>query len=671
MQRSSIIANYKSEQEQIRNLLQKGLLNEAKEKLEKLTIHNEGYYSLFANYYYLTGNYEEGIKLLDEGKKQIPFSFEILFNLAILKSIVGDIIESLVIFAKCVRIATNSSDKQEAAKEIEQIIDILKQDSNIATKEKKEIIQLTKKIIDENDERTFPINRFNESLVKKTIKDRENRLYFTEMYKSLNISNVDMNSRFFYKNEILPGTITDYYTLDIESKTTVPIGLFQEFDDILVEGPNCNYIFPKNTLTPNQFNYYTFEKPGKYKFSSKVPFFLGNPINLNPKKNKVQVLVSIFIDGFAQTAIENNFEKLMPNTYKFFSKGYINNNCYTTGDWTLPSVSAIYTGKTTINHGLYHPTYHYELNKHNRLFSEAFKDNGYLTAQINNDWRVTPTYGYIQGMDRIIYQTSLGGFHAGEVVVEAIEHLETFKENNHFLWISLMDLHDVADEIHNDLYSQVHFPAEYRQKKILGPTSVLSKYDPNKIKKYDVELRRIDLHLSNLLNYLENTFGMENILVSLLSDHGQTYLYDDEFLLHEPKRKVPFMLAGSNIKPKVSNELCSIIDIFPTIANIAGVKVENNEGRVLKDFGGEGREFVMTETLHPNQPYLVAITDNKHIFRFKTKENVTNNTLIDLEYYEAMLLDKDTLEDVTKDNMEKLQMYCNMVIERASKLQVQ
>lgn len=350
--------------------------------------------------------------------------------------------------------------------------------------------------------------------------------------------------------------------------------------------------------------------------------------------------MSIFVDGLANTAIEKNLSELMPNTYNFFSRGYINNNCYTSGDWTLPSVSAIYTGKTTINHGLYHPTNHFELNRYNRLFTEDFKEQGYLTAQVNNDWRVTPTYGYLQGMDRIVYQTSSGGFWAGEVVTEAIEHLETFKNNNHFLWVSLMDLHDVADEINNDLMTQVNLPAEYRQKKNLGPTSVLSKYDINKIKKYDVELKRVDLHLSNLFNYLENTFGMENILVSLISDHGQTYLKEDEYLLHEPKRKVPFMLAGGNIKPQISQELSSIVDIFPTMANIVGVNVNPQEGRVLKDFGGEGREYALTETLHPKQPYLVAITDSEHIFRFKTKENVTDNTLIDLEHYEAVLLDK-------------------------------
>lgn len=120
------------------------------------------------------------------------------------------------------------------------------------------------------------------------------------------------------------------------------------------------------------------------------------------------------------------------------------------------------------------------------------------------------------------------------------------------------------------------------------------------------------------------------------------------------------MLAGRNVKPQVIDELCSIICIFPMIASVAGVKVNPQEGR----------EFALTDTLHPNQPYLVAISDDEYIFRFKTKMEVTNNTLVDLEQYEAMLLDKNDLSDVSNDNEEKLLSYCNMVVARASKLQI-
>ena len=670
MFKCEVIERYKIEQEEIKRLLTEGLFVEAEYKLDNSEIKNETYYSLYSNYYYLTNNCEAGIALLEKAMKEIPFSFEITYNLATLKSVVGDFFDSMYLFAKCGRIATSQSEKEDAINQVEQIIKEFNKYTNFSSEGILESAKLVKKVLVENDERNYPINRFNESLVKRTVENREGEAYLTEMYKSMFIEDVDNNSRYFFKNEILSGKVTKSYAFAIEDKTTVPIAFFEDYDDVFVEGPNSSYVFPKNTLMKNQYNYYTFSDKGEYKIFSEKEFFIAKPINLNPPKKPAQIVISIFIDGLANTVIENDLKELMPNTYKFFSKGYRNNNCYTSGDWTLPSVSSIYTGKTTINHGLYHPTYHYELNRYNQLFPEYFREKGYLTAQINNDWRVTPTSGYIQGMDRILYQNSNGGFWAGEVIAETIEHLETFKDNNHFLWVSLMDLHDVADEINNDLMSQVHLSSKYRQSKNLGPTSVLSKYDRNKIEKYNVELRRIDLHLSNLFNYLEKNFGMDNIIVSLISDHGQTYLKHDEFLLQEPKRKVPFMLVGRDIEKKVSDELCSIIDFFPTIAKLADVSVDSQEGAVLKDFGGEGRDFALTETLHPNQPYLVAITDNEYIFRFKTTSNVTENTLIDLEYYDAQLLDLKTLNDVSDLFPDKLEHYCKMVVQRAMKLQI-
>lgn len=667
--KSEKIVALNNDKEVIRYLLEKGKLTEAKKKLDLFKLKNESYYTLLANYYYLNEEYSKGIELLESALKEFPFSFEILYNLASLKSAVFEYVESLWLFARCIKVADSDENREEATTQLNQIIMILKESSTLSSIEFRSVISATEQILKEGDERTYPLNRFNESLVKSIVKDSSDNEYFTEMYKSNGISDVDANTRYFFKTEMLQGVKTESFCFEINNETTLPIGLFEQYDDITVTGPKEDYHFPKNVLNPNQINYFTFFDAGKYRVTSKNPFFAGKPINMEPPVNSAQLIVTIFVDGLSNNVIENRLQELMPQTYNFFSKGYINNNCYTTGDWTLPSIASIFTGKTTINHGLFHPTNHFELNKNNYLFPKYFKESGYMTTQIHNDWRITPTYGYLEGMDRILYQNYVGGFTAGEVIIEAIEHLETFKKNNHFLWIGLPDLHDVADEKNNDLMSQVRVSAKYRQNKSLGTTSVLTAYDPNKIKKYEAELKRIDLHLSTLYNYLNSNFNKENFIVALISDHGQTYLEQENFLLHEHRRKVPFMLAGGKIEPKYSNELCSTIDIFPTIGSIAGVEMNNQEGVVLKDFVGNGRDNAITETIHPNQPYLVAITDNHHIFRFKTKQNVSGNGTVDMEEFEAQLIDIKTNKDVSEEYAEKLKEYCNMVILRAMKMQ--
>lgn len=648
--------------------LNAGNLDVAKNILDSLSVKNEFYYSLYANYYYLLGQYEDGINVLLEGLESLPYSYELPYNLASLKCANEDYVEGFWLFARCMRIATTEDQKAEATQQFNELKQLI-EGSDMSSTKVKEIFDYANQILSEGDERIYPFNRYQKSLVKQMLVDSSNNEYFIEMYKSMHIRNLDLNSRFFFKTELVKGNKGSSFYVNVKGRTTLPIGVFDDSDTIEVKGLNETYTFPRDVLTSNQINYLTVEEAGEYRVTSKKPFFLGSPIDLQPLKNTHQIILTIFIDGLSNYVIKENLQKLMPNTAEFFKDGYINNNCTTTGDWTLPSVASIYTGKTVLEHSLYHPSNHFEINKYNTLFTKNFKQSGYMTAQINNNWRITPTYGYFEDMDRILYQNYLGGFTVGEVVAETVEHLGTFKDNNHFLWVGIEDLHDVADEINNDLMTQVHVSAQYRQSKNVGITSVLSDYDPNKIKKYESELKRIDLHLSTIYNFLDKNYGKENILVAIISDHGQTYLKQDDYLLHEPKREVPFMLVGKGVQAKVSNEVASILDLYPTIAKLAGVEVNPNEGAVLKDFDGSGREFAITETIHPNQPYLVAITDAEHIFRFKTQENLSGNGVVDLEKFEAVLLQKDTLVDVTSQYKEKFEGYIDYVLDRAMKLQ--
>lgn len=632
---------------------------------------NGEYVTILANYHYLLCNYEMGINLLEEALVKTPFSIDLNYNLGMLQTVNEDFEGALLTFAKCLKL-TNQSEPifKEIEAQINQLVGYIQELQTISTSEKKEILNLTESILKSKNEKSYPLDLNDRSLIRNIVSDTSNKKYITQLYGASFISDIDQNSRFFFKTELLPGEIVNQIEVDVQDEVVVPLTFVNKQCGVAISEASMNYQFGPKELTFNQINYLKLNATGKHTIRAHEEIFVGNPISLKDDKKNPQIILNIFIDGLAQTVIEDNLETLMPNTYNFFNDGYINKNCYTTGDWTLPSVAAMYTGKTTLNHNIYHPDLDCKVNEHNRLFTSDFKESGYFTSQVNNDWRITPTYGYLEDMDRILYQNYSGGYTVGHVVTDTIEHLETFKEKNHFMWMSIMDLHDVADGIDNDLMTQVNTDATYRQNKEVGVTSVLSSYDFNKIKKYEAELKRIDVHLAGLYSYLEREFGKENIIVSLVSDHGQTYLKQDEFLLHEPKRKVPFMLVGHNVPKQVSYEISSIIDIFPTIAKLANVPVNSQEGSVLKDFGGEGREFALTETLHPNQPYLVALTDEQHIFRYQTEAKTTYNGLVDLEEITVQLLDKETLEDVTKDYQDKVESYTEWVTLRAIQIQV-
>ena len=637
--------------------------NLVKQQLKSFSIKNEFFYTASANYYYSLEEIDKGIEALEKSLSHFSNSFEIYFNLATLLSIKEEYKKSILAYARAIKLASTDEDKNEALSKVNELLQVLQSDVSNSKVELQEIAHQAQQIIQEFDDRIYPLNRYSESLIRKVHNGNE----LTNLYRAMGVEDIDVNSRFHFKAELFKGVATKEITLAIDKPSVLPLSFIEGISQITITTPTKELQFKMGTLDKNHYNYLRLEEAGSYMIKADTEIFVGNPLPLrdDAKKNTPKLVVSLFIDGLSGKFLEEHIDDYMPRTAAFFKEGYINTNCYTTGDWTYPSVSSLLTGKTTLTHGRHHPTNYFDFTKYNRIFFNDIKEAGYTTAQFNNNWRMTPTYGYSEGMDRTIYQNFLGGFAAGEVISEAIEHIETFKETPQYVWLSLTDLHDVADEINDNFLSQVDSPMWSRTDKNLGATSVQSKYDENKIERYKHEMKRLDLHLSTLYNYLLANYQTKDILITLFSDHGQTYFSQEEFLLHEYRTKIPFMMVGNNIKAEKSNELSSIIDIFPTMMNQLNITADVHEGKLLQKFDGGGREFTITETIHPDQPYLVTLKTSNLEYRFKTVDNVDGNCRVDLTDYIFYVIDRSTSQEVEKYE----EYYLEYIIKRALQLQ--
>ncbi len=262
------------------------------------------------------------------------------------------------------------------------------------------------------------------------------------------------------------------------------------------------------SLLKDRFYYYKFNKNDELEIKSNKEFILGNKIEIKKNKNLPSLVLNIFIDGLSQKFIEeNNLENIAPNIYKFFKEGTICNNTYVTGEWTYVSLASFFTGKTTTNHRVFHPNYDTNNLIRNELYSEIFQNEGYLTAKIDGDWRSNPAIGYMKGLDRYLYQPSVREMHCDDVITETIEHLETFKNNNNFLWICIPDLHDVADEFETRISTQVRSSINCRAFEKSQETSVRKKKDDKKSERFGVQLKRIDTYLGLLFNYIKDNYN--------------------------------------------------------------------------------------------------------------------------------------------------------------------
>ena len=54
-------------------------------------------------------------------------------------------------------------------------------------------------------------------------------------------------------------------------------------------------------------------------------------------------------------------------------------------------------------------------------------------------------------------------------------------------------------------------------------------------------------------------------IISLVSDHGQSFVDDEEYLLKKARTHIPWMITGGDIESGEEKELTENVDVFETI----------------------------------------------------------------------------------------------------------
>lgn len=467
------------------------------------------------------------------------------------------------------------------------------------------------------------------------------------------------------KTELIPGKKTNKYEYEAKNDSVIPLMKINKENKLIFKYEKEEYSLDINKK--NRYYYYRVNKGEKVNINCETDFVVGNPISLNINEDKPKIILNIFIDGLSQIIIEENgLEKLMPNTSEFFKKGTICNNAYVCGEWTYVSLATFFTGLYTTNHRVFNPNYNTDNIKNKKIYSEIFRENNYNTAKIDGDWRSNPQMGYAKGFNRYLYQPSVRGMHCDDVINETIEHLEAFRETNNFVWICLPDLHDIADEYETRLSTKIKSAINIRPLVKNSETSVHKKYDETKIERYKIQLARIDTYLNILYNYITEKYGDDEFIVSLVSDHGQGYfIKENEEMLEQKRIKVPLMLRGKNIPNGECLEMVQSMDLFPIILSAIGIEdFKDRDGIVPKYFGGSiERSYAISETFFPETPYRATINDKVHKFFFETEGLCGVDGRFVLGNFKTKLINKKNNTDESKENIDKLNRYIDIIID--------
>lgn len=403
------------------------------------------------------------------------------------------------------------------------------------------------------------------------------------------------------------------------------------------------WTFPKGYA--KGWGYYRLEEPALIR--AEDPMVIGKPVPLRHKEGNKRLVLNIFIDSLNYKCIrEDKLREYMPYTYEFFKNGVICNEFYAGSEYTYPSTASYWTGLRPARHQMINVGIHYSIYEDIPLLSEIFRDNGYFTAKMGGNADLCPQHGYIRGIDRFLYGDTEAVFHADACVSEAIEHMEAFAETDQFLWIDFQDLHYVAGYWPVPLSVEAHLPVEVNEIDNIGGSSLYQTPSPHRRSVYEGQLRYVDRQLKVLYDYVLEHYAEDEIVVSLISDHGNGFNVDDgNYFICEQRMNVPLMLRGGGLSAAVCDERIETIDYGHIMAKLAGIcdeRLSGNDGQLPMFFGGNReKEYVFSQSLFPDRYYSAMILGQNYKFYIESETKVESDCRISLKGALVDLRDAD------------------------------
>lgn len=304
-----------------------------------------------------------------------------------------------------------------------------------------------------------------------------------------------------------------------------------------------------------------------------------------------------------------------PNLDRLGTLGVVFEQCATVSPLTLPAHCSIFTG--------YYPPYHgVRVNGNNALrddqtaLAEVFSQAGYRTAAFIGAFVLDGRWGLKQGFDfyddrfdlKKYRQLDLGMVQrrGDEVVDSALKWLNENKDRPFFAWIHLYDPH-LPYEPPEPYFSQYNY------------------YPP--VSLYDGEIAFMDEQVGRLYQWLEDLGLDRKTIVVLVGDHGEGLGDHGElahgYFIYDYAIRVPLIVvtplkefAGLRIKSQVS-----VVDVFPTVCQLAGIKNPAVQGRSLINLMRQKKEKElpaycesMTPSLHYGWSPLLGLRTSRFKF---------------------------------------------------------
>ncbi len=305
-------------------------------------------------------------------------------------------------------------------------------------------------------------------------------------------------------------------------------------------------------------------------------------------------------------------KRTTPNIDALAEDGTVFLQNYSTGVWTPPGHASMLTGLYVSEHGVYGTR---RLAEGVPTIAEVLKRHGYRTAGFVNNSQVGALVGFDRGHDRFVEVWR--GLENGSIIERAMSSLLRLtkgalgqkdmgaaRTNREFTdWVGALDckkpfyafLHYA--EPHNPLKP----PQPFRSKHLKDVPS--KNVDMTKIKKvannplicfiedlgltseevaylvalYDGEIEYTDSKVGEVISFLKGKGLYDDTMIIITADHGEHFgeygLWSHCSSLYREVLKIPLVIKfpGKITASKVVDGYTQLVDIFPTVMEIAGI----------------------------------------------------------------------------------------------------
>jgi arylsulfatase A-like enzyme/Tfp pilus assembly protein PilF len=243
-------------------------------------------------------------------------------------------------------------------------------------------------------------------------------------------------------------------------------------------------------------------------------------------------------------------------------EGVLFERAVTPAPLTLPAHSSLFTSRYPYAHGV-RDNGGFFLEDDESTLAEELKAQGFKTGGFVGAYVLDRRWGIGQGFDTYfdefdlakVASSSLGEVErpADEVADRALAWLDSVKDSRFFAWVHFYDAH-----------SPYAPPEPYRSRFADRP--------------YVGEVAFVDAQVGRLRSFLEAQNLLDNTVVVILSDHGESLGDHGEethgFFIYEPVIHVPLLIRApyDALGGRRVGDLVRSIDVMPTVLDLLGVR---------------------------------------------------------------------------------------------------